>query len=80
MRLPAIPTRRRGCSDFSCSTAAYNESSVYYITDEVSGVRQLQFAEPELDIRYENNDSDGKLLSVNIIGFQTDRLGGQFRL
>jgi hypothetical protein len=29
------------------------------MADEVSGVRQLQFAEPELDIRYENNDSDG---------------------
>ncbi|TPM41668.1 DUF1176 domain-containing protein [Mesorhizobium sp. B2-3-4] len=56
---------------FSCSAAAYNESSVYYMTDEVDGVRQLQFAEPETDIRYENNDSEGKLLSVTVIGFQT---------
>ncbi|TIT60997.1 MAG: DUF1176 domain-containing protein, partial [Mesorhizobium sp.] len=56
---------------FSCSAAAYNESSIYYMTDEVDGVRQLQFAEPETDIRYENNDSDGKLLSVTVIGFQT---------
>jgi len=65
------PERETRLFHFSCSAAAYNESSIYYMTDEVSGVRQLQFAEPELDIRYENNDSDGKLLGVTVIGFHT---------
>ncbi|TIT22771.1 MAG: DUF1176 domain-containing protein [Mesorhizobium sp.] len=56
---------------FACSAAAYNENSIYYMSDDVLGVRQLQFAEPEMDIRYENNDSDGKLLGMTIVGFQT---------
>ncbi|TPJ10867.1 DUF1176 domain-containing protein [Mesorhizobium sp. B2-7-3] len=68
---PNDPDKETRLIHFSCSAAAYNESSVYYMTDEVDGVRQLQFAEPETDIRYENNDSDGKLLSVTVIGFRT---------
>ena len=51
--------------------AAYNTASVYYMTDELGGLLQLQFAEPEMDIRYENNDSDGKLLGMSIVGFHT---------
>ncbi len=52
--------------------AAYNEDAVYYVSHDVDGVKQLQFASPELDIHYENNDSDGKLEAVNVIGFRTD--------
>jgi hypothetical protein len=55
--------------------AAYNESAVYYIDDSSGHVRQLQFTVPELDIRYANGDTQGKVESVNVIGFQTeDRL------
>ncbi|MER8913944.1 DUF1176 domain-containing protein [Mesorhizobium sp. M0761] len=65
------PDKETRLFEFYCQAAAYNASSVYYMTDEVSGVRQLQFTEPEMDIRYENNDSDGKLLGMDIIGFRT---------
>ncbi|UVK37206.1 DUF1176 domain-containing protein [Mesorhizobium sp. AR10] len=65
------PDRETRLFHFSCSAAAYNESSIYYMSDEVSGVRQLQFTEPEMDIRYENSDSNGKLLGMTIIGFKT---------
>ncbi|RUZ77922.1 DUF1176 domain-containing protein [Mesorhizobium sp. M7A.F.Ca.US.006.01.1.1] len=68
---PGAPDKETRLFHFSCSAAAYNESSVYYMTDEVSGVQQLQFAEPKMDIRYENNDSNGKLLGMTIVGFQT---------
>ena len=68
---PGDPDKETRLFHFSCAAAAYNENSIYYMTDEVDGVRQLQFAEPETDIRYENNDSDGKLLSVTVIGFHT---------
>ena len=68
---PGDPEKETRLFHFSCSAAAYNEASVYYMTDEVSGVLQLQFAEPELDIRYQNNDSDAKLLGVTVIGFHT---------
>jgi hypothetical protein len=57
---------------FFCSMAAYNEDAVYYVSNDIDGVKQLQFASPELDIHYENNDSDGKLEAVNVIGFRTD--------
>lgn len=66
------PDRETRLFRFFCSMAAYNESSVYYITDDVAGVRQLQFAAPTLDIRYENNNTEGKVQAINIIGFQTD--------
>ncbi|RUW20285.1 DUF1176 domain-containing protein [Mesorhizobium sp. M4B.F.Ca.ET.215.01.1.1] len=64
------PERETRLFHFACSAAAYNESSIYYIYDDVSGVRQLQFAEPEMDIRYANNDSDGKVESMHVVGFQ----------
>ncbi|MEP6564823.1 MAG: DUF1176 domain-containing protein [Mesorhizobium sp.] len=65
------PDKETRLFEFYCQAAAYNTSSVYYMTDEVSGLRQLQFAEPEMDIRYENNDSDRKLLGMSIVGFHT---------
>lgn len=66
------PDRETRLFRFFCSMAAYNESSVYYIADDVAGVRQLQFAAPTLDIRYENNNSEGKVQAINTIGFHTD--------
>lgn len=65
------PEKEARLFHFSCSAAAYNESSIYYISDDVSGVRQLQFTEPEMDIRYVNNDSNGKVESMHIVGFRT---------
>ncbi|WP_315919685.1 DUF1176 domain-containing protein [Mesorhizobium sp. SP-1A] len=56
---------------FFCTMGAYNESSVYYMTDEAGNVRQLQFAVPELDIRYENGDTNGKVEHMNVTGFRT---------
>src|SRR5205809_2846772 len=53
---------------FECSAGAYNAAEVYYLADE-QGFRQLQFAEPELDIRYEDPDDQTKLKSMTIIGY-----------
>ncbi|MGX5849003.1 DUF1176 domain-containing protein [Mesorhizobium sp. PL10] len=68
---PGDPEKETRLFEFYCSAAAYNTASVYYMTDALGEVLQLQFAEPELDIRYENNDSDGKLLGVTVTGFHT---------
>lgn len=68
---PTDPDKETRLFHFSCSAAAYNENSVYYMSDDVSGVRQLQFTEPEMDIRYVNNDSEGKVESMHIVGFRT---------
>jgi hypothetical protein len=59
---------------FSCSTSAYNEDSVYYLHDEIGGLRQLQFATPELDIHYAG-DGQEEVEAVNVVGFRaSDRL------
>lgn len=56
---------------FFCRRGAYNEVFVYYVTDTTGELKELHFAEPELDIRYEGDDSSGKLESMNVIGFTT---------
>ncbi|MEP9389392.1 DUF1176 domain-containing protein [Mesorhizobium sp. KR9-304] len=56
---------------FYCSMGAYNEVHIYYVSDEISGVNELHFAEPELDIRYENDNSEGKVESITVIGFRS---------
>lgn len=65
------PDRKARLFRFTCNLAAYNSREVYYFENESDGFRQLQFAEPELDIHYENNDSEGKLEAVNVIGYTT---------
>jgi hypothetical protein len=57
---------------FFCSMGAYNESHIYYLHKEVEGLQELHFATPEVDIRYENDDTEGKVESVAIIGFRAD--------
>ena len=61
---PTTPTARArgaGCSGSIAASGAYNTNEVYYLTDDIGGLRQLQFAEPELDIRYEDPDEQTKL-------------------
>lgn len=65
------PDRKARLFRFLCGHGAYNSNEVYYLADDFGGFRQLQFAEPELDIRYASDDPDGKLESVSIIGYRT---------
>ncbi|GAA4112017.1 DUF1176 domain-containing protein [Aminobacter aganoensis] len=57
---------------FFCSMGAYNETHVYYLWNELNGLNQQHFATPELDIRYENDDSEGKLESLSVIGYRAE--------
>ncbi len=66
------PERQARVFRFYCGTGAYNETHVYYQYDEDEGLREVQFATPELDIRCENDDTDGKVESVAIIGYTAD--------
>ena len=65
------PEREVRLFRFFCSMGAYNESSVYYFADDIGGVSQLQFAVPELDIAYENGNTEGKVEHIGIVGFRT---------
>lgn len=66
------PEREARIFRFYCGTGAYNETQVYYQYDEDEGLHEIQFASPELDIRYQDDDTDGKVDSVTIIGYTTD--------
>ncbi|WP_011580635.1 MULTISPECIES: DUF1176 domain-containing protein [Chelativorans] len=60
---------------FFCDRGAYNEVHVYLLANENGEILPLNFASPELDIRYENGDREGRVEEVRIIGFKTeDRL------
>jgi hypothetical protein len=64
---------------FACSYGAYNTGEVYYFADDADSFRQLQFAEPELDIRYEDPDEQTKLKSMTIVGYTAaDQLVNSF--
>lgn len=65
------PDRKARLFRFECIYGAYNSNQVYYLENEIDGVSQLQFAAPELDIHYENDNPDGKLESVNVVGYKT---------
>ncbi|MGI6852915.1 DUF1176 domain-containing protein [Mesorhizobium sp. 1B3] len=66
------PERKAQLFKFACGSGAYNTNEVYYFADDMDEVTQLQFAAPELDIRYENDDSEGKVESTTIIGYLTE--------
>lgn len=66
------PEREARLFRFFCRMAAYNEIAVYYVADDGAGVRQLQLSVPELDIRHENDDREGKVESITVTGFRTE--------
>ncbi|PWK67616.1 DUF1176 domain-containing protein [Aminobacter sp. AP02] len=57
---------------FFCQMGAYNKTHVYYLWNEADGLTEQHFATPELDIHYENDNSEGKLESVAIIGYRSE--------
>jgi hypothetical protein len=66
------PPRKARLFRFACAGAAYNQSDVYYFADGSGEPRNLQFAAPELAVRYENDDSNGKVESVQIVGYTAE--------
>jgi len=69
------PERSVFLFQFPCGSGAYNTIEVFYAVDAYGETKPVTFAEPELDIRYENDDYQGKLKSMTIIGYRsTDQL------
>lgn len=56
---------------FLCGWGAYNEGHIYMMADRFGEVRVLSFATPDLDIRYEDDDHEKAVESINVIGFRT---------
>ena len=57
---------------FYCGAGAYNETHVYYLWTEPAGLGELQFATPELDIRYQDDDTDAAVDDISVIGYYAD--------
>jgi len=57
---------------FLCNRGAYNESHVFVMADQFGDLKVLSFATPELDIRYQDDDSEKPVESINIIGFRSE--------
>lgn len=66
------PQREARLFRFFCYSGAYNESHIYYLHNDIDGLDEVHFATPELDIRYENDDFEGKLDSMEIIGYHAN--------
>lgn len=54
---------------FFCGAGAYNETHAYLLHTAFDGLRRLSFAEPELQIRHEDDDSEKPVEEMRIIGF-----------
>lgn len=66
------PERTARLIRFFCTAGAYNQIHAYYLADDARGLRELHFATPELDIHYEGNNPEGKVETVNVIGFRDE--------
>lgn len=66
---PEEPEHKARLFRFYCDSGAYNEQHIYLLHDKIGGLREVGFAVPDLDIRFENDDSSGKVESINVSGF-----------
>ena len=73
---PTLPTRQSGRQSSIASIAARarqrNACLQPHLYEEDSGLREQQFATPELDVRYADGDKEAKVESVTIIGYTAD--------
>ncbi|WEX11668.1 DUF1176 domain-containing protein [Chelativorans sp. AA-79] len=69
---PDAPQREVRLFRFLCDRAAYNETHVYLLAGENDEILPLRFAVPDLDIRYEDGDSEKRVEEMRIIGFVTE--------
>jgi hypothetical protein len=54
---------------FFCARGAYNEFHVHYLADPSGELMPVSFVVPELDIRYEDEDTMETVRSIDLIGF-----------
>jgi Protein of unknown function (DUF1176) len=65
------PDRTVSVYRFFCTRAAYNETHVFFMRNRFDEMEPLAFAEPAIHVDYENEDSQGKVLGVKIIGLES---------
>ena len=66
-----VPKRVSRVLQFTCRMAAYNIVNMFVLWDAENGLRPISFAEPELDVRYEDGAQE-KLKSMTVMGMKTN--------
>ena len=69
---PQTPPHEVHLFRFFCDAAAYNTMHVYFLADEFGKLLPLRFAVPELAIRYENGDAEGRVEELRIVGYTAE--------
>jgi Protein of unknown function (DUF1176) len=59
---------------FECTRGAYNLGQVYFIRNGFDELQPLAFAEPSIHVNYENEDTDGKVLGIDLVGFESSNI------
>ncbi len=59
---------------FECTRGAYNFGQVYFLRNGFDELQPLAFAEPDIHVDYENEDSEGKVLGIRVIGLKTSNI------
>ena len=54
---------------FFCTRGAYNEFHVHYLAEAAGEIMPVNFVVPELDIRYEDDETRESVRSIDVIGF-----------
>jgi hypothetical protein len=59
---------------FECTRGAYNLGQVFFVRNGFDELQPLTFAEPDIHVNYENEDTEGKVLGIDVIGFNASNI------
>jgi Protein of unknown function (DUF1176) len=68
------PDRMITVYQFECTRGAYNLGQVFFVKNDMNEMQPLAFAEPDIHVSYENEDTEGKVLGVDVIGFNSSNI------
>jgi Protein of unknown function (DUF1176) len=71
---PDTPDRATTLYRFECTRGAYNLGQVYFQRNGFDELQPLTFAEPDIHVNYENEDTEGKVLGIEVIGFNASNI------
>jgi hypothetical protein len=65
---PDDPERQVRLFRFKCARGAYNQTHVHYLANDEGQIEQVQFATPEIDVRYATEGDNSVVDGVTVIG------------
>jgi hypothetical protein len=68
------PDRMVTVYQFECTRGAYNLGQVFFLRNGFDELQPLTFAEPDIHVNYENEDTEGKVLGIDVIGFNASNI------